>query len=117
MKKIIVIDDDESSRLSLSSYLEELGYSAYSAEDGESGLEAVKKLNPDVVISDIKMPGISGLDVLSAVKEYNSLIQVIIITAFDTMDSTIQATRMGAQLMAVVAEGKRAENFHYPCAG
>jgi len=96
MSKIIIIDDDESSRLSLTSYLEELGYTAYPAEDGESGLDSVKKINPDVVISDIKMPGISGLEVLSAVKEYNSLIQVIIITAFDTMDSTIQATRMGA---------------------
>lgn len=91
MSKIIIIDDDESTRETLSTYLTELEYETFSADCGKKGVELVKKINPDLVISDINMPDLSGLDVLKIIKEYDSLIQVIIMTAFDDMNSTIMA--------------------------
>lgn len=96
MAKIIIIDDDESTRETLSTYLSELEYETYTADCGKKGVELVKKINPDLVISDVNMPDISGLDVLKQVKEFDELIQVIIITAFDDMNSTILAMQKGA---------------------
>ncbi len=97
MAKIIIIDDDESTRETLTTYLtDELNYETYSADCGRKGVELVKKINPDLVISDVNMPDISGLEVLKQVKDIDELIQVIIITAFDDMNSTIQAMQKGA---------------------
>ena len=96
MAKIIIIDDDESTRETLTTYLSELDYETYSADCGKKGIELVKKINPDLVISDVNMPDISGMEVLKQVKEFDDLIQVIIITAFDDMNTTIQAMQKGA---------------------
>jgi two-component system response regulator AtoC len=96
MAKIIIIDDDESTRETLSSYLNELNYDTYSAEGGIKGIEMVKKINPDLVISDINMPDMNGLEVLKAIKSFDEFIQVIIITAFDDMESTIASMQKGA---------------------
>ena len=94
--RIIVIDDDESSRESISSYLKDLDFESYSAEDGFKGMELVKMKNPDLVITDINMPGMNGIEVLTKIKEFDNLIQVIVITAFDDMNSTITAMQQGA---------------------
>lgn len=94
--RIIVIDDDESSRESISNYLEDLEFETFSAEDGLKGIELVKLKNPDLVITDINMPGMNGLEVLTKIKEFDNLIQVIVITAFDDMNSTITAMQQGA---------------------
>lgn len=96
MSKIIIIDDDESTRETLSTYLTELEYETFSADCGKKGVDMVKKINPDLVISDINMPDLSGLDVLKIIKDYDSLIQVIIMTAFDDMNSTIMAMQNSA---------------------
>ena len=94
--RIIVIDDDESSRESISSYLNDLDFETYSAEDGLKGIELVKQKNPDLVITDINMPGMNGLEVLKKIKEFDNLIQVIVITAYDDMNSTITAMQQGS---------------------
>jgi DNA-binding NtrC family response regulator len=94
--RIIVIDDDESSRESISSYLKDLDFETYSAEDGFKGIELVKQKNPDLVITDINMPGMNGLEVLKKIKEFDNLIQVIVITAYDDMNSTITAMQQGS---------------------
>lgn len=96
MYKILVVDDDESTRESLSTYLGEIGYEVHTSNGAREGLSLVKKINPDLVISDIKMPEVSGLELLPQIKEYDALIQVIIITAFDDMNSTISAMQLGA---------------------
>lgn len=96
MKKVLLIDDEIGALESLSSWFEEIGYNIHTASTGTEGLALVKKINPDVVITDIKMPDISGFEVLSAIKEYDEMIQVIVITAFDDMDTTIEAMQKGA---------------------
>ncbi len=96
MKKLLLIDDEIGALESLSSWFEEIGYNIHTASTGTEGLALVKKINPDVVITDIKMPDISGFEVLSAIKEYDEMIQVIVITAFDDMETTIEAMQKGA---------------------
>ncbi len=96
MEKILVIDDDESIRQTLTNFLKRIGYSALAAEDGKAGIEIVQANQPDLVISDIKMPNLSGLDVLKKVKEIDPLIKVILITAHDEVETTIEAMQNGA---------------------
>lgn len=96
MKKILIIDDDESARVSLSLLLKDEGYETFEAESGTKGLEMSRRLNPDLVLCDINMPDINGLDVLKRIKEFDELIQVIMITAIEDMNSTISAMQRGA---------------------
>ncbi|MBN1633946.1 MAG: sigma-54-dependent Fis family transcriptional regulator [Ignavibacteria bacterium] len=96
MDRILIIDDDDSTRESLSTYLTEVGYETFSANCGIKGVEETKSKNPDLIICDINMPDINGLEVLKKVKEFDELIQVIIITAYDDMNSTISAMQLGA---------------------
>jgi len=96
MKKILIIDDDESARVSLSLLLKEEGFETYEAESGTKGLDMTRRLNPDLVLCDINMPDINGLDVLKRIREYDELIQVIMVTAIEDMNSTISAMQRGA---------------------
>ena len=96
MEKILVIDDDQSIRKTLTSYLKKQNYEVLSAENGTVGIEIVKNELPDLVITDIRMPGADGFEVLKNVKEIDPHIHVIIITAFDDMQTTVKAMQQGA---------------------
>jgi len=94
--KILVVDDDQSIRETLCNFLKREKFNPVSAEDGIKGLELIKELNPDLVISDIRMPGMSGLEILEKAKEYNPNIKFIMITAHDDMQTTVEAMQKGA---------------------
>ena len=96
MEKILVIDDDESIRQTLSNYLKRLGYSVLSAEDGKIGFGIIQNQQPDLIISDIKMPNLTGLELLKKVKEIDPLTKIILITAHDDVQTTIDAMQNGA---------------------
>ena len=96
MKKILVIDDDQSIRKTLSGYLKKQNYEVLSAENGLKGIEILKNELPDLVITDIRMPGADGFEVLKNIKEIDPHIHVIIITAFDDMQTTVKAMQLGA---------------------
>lgn len=96
MEKILVIDDDQSIRETLTTFLKRQGYNPVSAEDGMRGVEAIKKEQPELVICDYKMPKMTGLDVLEKIKEINPTIHFIMITAFDEMQTTVEAMQKGA---------------------
>jgi CheY-like chemotaxis protein len=83
MKKILVIDDDISTTESISSYLKELGYEVITAYNGLEGIEAVKKTNPDLIISDIMMPKLNGIELSYVLKGLNYPIPIIIISSID----------------------------------
>lgn len=95
-EKILVIDDDESIRQSLSNFLRRSGYNVLLAENGKTGLEILNKQAPDLIISDIKMPELSGIDVLRKSKEIDPFIKIILITAHDDVQITIEAMQYGA---------------------
>lgn len=96
MDKILIIDDDESIRESLVNLLGRWKYNAISAENGRQGIELALSENPDLIISDIRMPKMSGLEVLDELQRLKLSIQLIIITAHDDMSTTIQAIQKGA---------------------
>ena len=96
MEKILVVDDDKSIRETLTNYLKRQNFEVTSAENGKIALEIVKRKNPDLIITDVRMPEMNGIDLLKNVKEIDSHIQVIIISAFDDMQSTVQAMQNGA---------------------
>jgi DNA-binding NtrC family response regulator len=96
METILIIDDDESIRDTLEIFIGELGYKAHIAKNGRAGLELLEKIHPDLVLTDLKMPEMDGLEVLKAVKEFDDHIQVILITAYEDINSTIKAMQLGA---------------------
>jgi len=93
---ILIIDDDESFGETLEIYLSDLKCRILRANNGKSGLEIIEKLHPDLVITDYKMPLLNGLQVVKRTKEIDSNIQIIMLTAFDDVDSTIKAMQYGA---------------------
>lgn len=94
--KILVIDDDDAMRESCCMVFDKDGYEAIGAEDGFKGLELVTDKKPDLVLVDLKMPGISGMEVLERLRDMDSDIVSIVITGYATIDSAIEAMKKGA---------------------
>ncbi len=96
MAKLLIIDDDEQVREILNVNLKELGHKVFLAENGAKGLKAVEKYSPDLIICDLIMPDMNGIQVLEKVKNYDPYIQVILFTAYYDMSSIIKAMQKGA---------------------
>jgi two-component system response regulator AtoC len=94
--KILIIDDQTAILESLSMFFTEKGFQISTAEYGNDGLGKVESEQPDIVILDIKLPDINGIDVLKEIKAKYEQIVVIMITAFHVMDTTIEAMKYGA---------------------
>ena len=94
--KILIVEDDHASRLFLESLLESNNYDFRSAENGIEGLNVFEEYNPDIVLSDIKMPIMDGLELLEAIRDKNSDTIVVIVTAFGSENYAIQALHLGA---------------------
>ncbi len=93
---ILVIDDEVMVRDSLVAYLEECGYRVRSAGTGEEGLWLLEEQQADLIFTDIKMPGLSGIDVLRRVRERWPATEVVLVTGFATVDHAVEALRLGA---------------------
>lgn len=93
---VLLIDDNDSIRLSISSYLEDLGYIVYDSDSGEEGIEIIDSKNPDIVLTDIYMPGVTGLDVLEHINQNHPETPVIVISGAGEIDSVVSALRGGA---------------------
>jgi len=93
---ILIIDDDTSLRRVLEYNLQEAGYAVAAAASGEEGLRLFDEAAPALVITDMKMPGMDGMQVLKAVKERSPETLVIIVTAFGTVDIAVEAMKSGA---------------------
>lgn len=94
--KIIFIDDEEDIRQITKITLEDAGYDVVTARNGENGLRLCDEISPQIVITDIRMPGIDGLEVLEALKNRHPDIEVIVATAFGEMDLAIRALQLDA---------------------
>jgi two-component system NtrC family response regulator len=95
-QKILIIDDDPSLRRVLEYNLQEEGYHVFAAESGEDGLRLFSDEKPSLVITDMKMSGMDGMQVLKAVKEQSPETLVMIITAFGAVDMAVEAMKLGA---------------------
>jgi len=96
MPAILVVDDELSMREFLKILLDKEGYTVSTAPDASAAIELIKNRSFDLVISDIKMPGMGGLSLLEKIKEINSALPVIMITAFASPDNAVTAMRSGA---------------------
>lgn len=94
--KILIIDDEESIRDIFSLLLEEKGYIVETAKTGNEGLNKARKFVPEIILLDMNLPDISGIEVLSQIKESFSQTEVIIITAYGTIKNAVEATKLGA---------------------
>jgi DNA-binding NtrC family response regulator len=93
---IVVIDDNAASLELLSESLSQQGATIFTAQDPEEGIEIVFREHPQIVITDLMMPGLSGLDVLDRVVAFDPSIDVILITAHHSSESAVEAIRRGA---------------------
>jgi two-component system sensor histidine kinase/response regulator len=93
---VVVIDDDYAIRLSCRQALTKTGYRVEAFEDGAKGIEAVAEIKPALVVVDLKMPGISGLEVISRVHEIDPNIVLVVITGYATIGTAVDAMKAGA---------------------
>jgi len=96
MHNILIVDDEASIRRSLKGVLEDEGYAAAQAESGEACLDALRKHAFDVVLLDIWLPGIDGLETLERVREMPDAPEVIMISGHGTIETAVRATKLGA---------------------
>ncbi|MFH1538847.1 MAG: sigma-54 dependent transcriptional regulator [bacterium] len=96
MSSVLIVDDDSQLRQSFEKLLSEEGYEVRTAPSGEDGLEVVRQKAPDLVVMDVRLPGMNGLETFGAIRGIEPKLPVIIMTAYGTTDTAIEATKMGA---------------------
>ena len=95
-QKILIIDDEESICRTLTAIFKDEGFAPISAQDGETGLQLIREASPALVLLDIWMPSMDGIEVLQKIKEIDHAIPVVMISGHATISTALQATRMGA---------------------
>jgi two-component system response regulator (stage 0 sporulation protein F) len=95
-KKLLVVDDQVGIRILLLEVFSTEGYETFQAANGRTALEIVKSHSPDLVLLDMKIPGMDGLEILKKIKEINPDIKVIMMTAYGELDMIKEATDLGA---------------------
>jgi DNA-binding NtrC family response regulator len=93
---ILVTDDEAPQRKTLSGFLGKQGYGVFQAENGSKGLEFINRESVDLLLTDMNMPGLNGIELLQKVKEVNPLVEVIVMTAYGTIESAVEAMQKGA---------------------
>jgi DNA-binding NtrC family response regulator len=96
MKSILIIEDDALVRKTLTSQLAKRGFEVATAETGEDGVRSFAESSPDLVLLDVRLPDIDGLEVLRRIREKNRRAIILVMTAFDDMKTTVEAVKLGA---------------------
>ena len=96
MQSILVVDDEPNYPIVLSELLKEDGYEIFTADSGESGLAIVRNTDLDLVLTDMKMPAMDGIEFLKKIKEHNQDLPVILITAYAEVEKAVEAMHLGA---------------------
>ena len=95
-EKVLIVEDEDNERTGLAELISSWGYRTDTARDGMEGLDRVAAFSPSIVLTDMKMPRMSGLELLGKLATADQTIAVIVVTAQGTIDSAVQAMRMGA---------------------
>jgi len=96
LNKILVVDDEHLIRWSLEQNLKKQGYDVITAGTGEDALRIAREQQPDLVLLDIQLPGISGIEVLEKIKDFDEDIIVVMLTAHGGLETAVNAMRLGA---------------------
>jgi two-component system response regulator (stage 0 sporulation protein F) len=94
--KILIVDDQYGIRILLNEVFQREGYTTYQAANGMQALEIVRKHRPDLVLLDMKIPGMDGIEILKRLKEIDPDIKVIIMTAYGELDMIQETKELGA---------------------
>jgi DNA-binding NtrC family response regulator len=94
--KIVVADDEESVRWTLKKALERSGYGVYTVSDGKAAVDTAERVSADLVLMDIKMPTLDGLEALSLLRDRHPEAMVIVMTAFGSLQAAVEAMKRGA---------------------
>src|SRR5450432_4177222 len=95
-EKVLIVEDEENERSGLAELVASWGFRVDTARDGVEGLEKATQWAPAIVVTDLKMPRMGGIELLGRLAEEAQTIAVIVVTAQGTIDSAVQAMRMGA---------------------
>jgi two-component system response regulator AtoC len=96
VKRVLVVDDEQRMRRVLQILLEKLGLESHGAESGERALEHLQANQVDLVLTDLRMPGLGGLDFLARLRAIDADVPVIVLTAYGTVSSAVEAMKLGA---------------------
>ncbi|MBD3226426.1 MAG: response regulator [Caldithrix sp.] len=95
-RNILVVDDEEEVRETLQNVLQNMNYKPFVASDGKEALEVIKNNDIDVVLSDLYMPNMDGIELLKRVKSFNNKMVFLMITAHPTIETAVEAIKKGA---------------------
>ncbi|MBW2412806.1 MAG: response regulator, partial [Deltaproteobacteria bacterium] len=95
-KTVLVVDDDHAHRTMLKTLISGWGYAVSEADDGSAAIEKVKETSFDLVLMDVRMVRVSGLEALETIKSYNPAIPVLIMTAYSSVETAVAALKQGA---------------------
>jgi two-component system, NtrC family, response regulator HydG len=93
---VLVVDDDEANRVTMERILVREGYRVVHADSGRVGMERLREQKVDLVLTDLKMPGMSGIDLLKAARKVDPDVEVVVMTAYGTVESAVEAMKEGA---------------------
>lgn len=96
MSIVLIVDDKELLRDSVGQTLQRAGFTIVTASDGESALELIAKRRPDAVVTDLKMPGMTGLELIEHIRQIDDELPIVMMTAFGAVETAVQAVKLGA---------------------
>ena len=96
MGRVLVVDDQQANLITLERILTREGWEVFTAPDGRTALEVLRGERPEVVVTDLKMPGMTGLELLKAIRTISPTVEVILMTAFGTVETAVDAMKEGA---------------------
>jgi DNA-binding NtrC family response regulator len=93
---ILIVDDERTLARAVRAFLQEAGYEAEVAGDAEQALGMLESLRPDVIFSDVRLPGMNGIELLRRIREFDPALPVVIMTAYGTIEGAVEAVKLGA---------------------
>ena len=93
---VLIVDDEKTLARSIKLFLQEQGYEAEVAEDGDAALTLLEAMHPDLVFLDVRLPKVSGIDLLKRMREFDPHIYVVVMTAYGSIEGAVEAMKLGA---------------------
>jgi two-component system response regulator AtoC len=93
---VLIVDDEQTLARSAKAFLTDHGYEAEVAGSGEQALQLLQSLQPDVVFADVRLPGMSGLDLLKRIRDFDPVLPVVMLTAYGSIEGAVEAVKLGA---------------------
>ena len=93
---VLIVDDERTLARSIKTFLTDSGYEAEVAGDAEKALELLESFRPDVIFADVRLPGMGGIELLQRIRDFDSSIPVIIMTAYGSIEGAVEAVKLGA---------------------